>query len=106
MTDEPTPPRASVQPDILVVDDTPANLDLLTAMLGDRGYRVRVATNGPRALQAARASAPDLVMLDINMPGMHGYDVCRQLRADPVTAHVPVIFVSALDEVVDKVQAF
>lgn len=106
MTDEPTSPRASVQPDILVVDDTPANLDLLTAMLGDRGYRVRVATNGPRALQAARASAPDLVMLDINMPGMHGYDVCRQLRADPVTAHVPVIFVSALDEVVDKVKAF
>ena len=88
MSDQPTPAHPSLSPDILVVDDTPANLDLLSAMLGDRGYRVRVATNGPRALQAARASTPDLVMLDINMPGMHGYDVCRQLKGNPATAHV------------------
>ncbi len=93
-------------PDVLVTDDNPANLDLLCGMLRERGYRVRVATNGTRALAAARAALPDLIMLDVNMPGMNGYDVCRELKKDETTNASPVIFISALDEVVDKVKAF
>jgi CheY-like chemotaxis protein len=92
--------------DILIVDDTPANLDLLCGMLRDRGYGVRVATSGPRALAAVSAKRPDLLLLDVTMPGMNGYDVCRQLKADDALRGIPVIFISALDEVVDKVRAF
>src|ERR1044071_6450696 len=92
--------------DILIVDDTPANLDVLCGMLRDRGYRVRVATNGSRALTAARAERPDLIMLDVNMPVMNGYEVCHELKCSDGTRSVPVIFISALDEVVDKVKAF
>jgi CheY-like chemotaxis protein len=91
---------------ILIVDDTPANLDVLCGMLRDRGYRVRVAISGPRALTAIRAERPDLVMLDINMPGMSGYEVCRELKRDANLRNLPVIFISALDEVIDKVKAF
>ncbi|HET8774192.1 MAG TPA: response regulator, partial [Thermoanaerobaculia bacterium] len=97
---------AAAAADILIVDDTPANLDLLCGMLRNRGYRVRVAISGPRALAAVRAERPDLLLLDITMPGMNGYDVCRQLKADEALRGIPVIFVSALDEVVDKVRAF
>jgi CheY-like chemotaxis protein len=92
--------------DILIVDDKPANLDLLCGMLRDRGYRVRVATSGPRALAAVRAECPDLLLLDVTMPGMNGYDVCRLFKADDELRGIPVIFISALDEVVDKVRAF
>jgi diguanylate cyclase (GGDEF)-like protein len=92
--------------DILVVDDNPANIELLVAILGSHGYRCRVANNGVRALAAARADAPDVVMLDIAMPGMDGYEVCRRLKADPVSSATPVIFLSALNGVIDKVQAF
>jgi eukaryotic-like serine/threonine-protein kinase len=92
--------------DILVVDDTPANLDLLMGMLQGRGYRVRVATGGERALIVARNSPPDVIMLDVRMPDLDGYEVCRRLKADPVTQPVPVIFVSAQDAVLDKVRAF
>ncbi|HYR27278.1 MAG TPA: protein kinase [Thermoanaerobaculia bacterium] len=106
-----TPPAstastASGASDVLIVDDTPANLDLLCGMLRDRGYRVRVATSGPRALAAVRAERPDLLLLDVTMPGMSGYDVCREIKADDALRGIPVIFVSALDEVVDKVRAF
>ncbi|HQR39366.1 MAG TPA: PleD family two-component system response regulator [Blastocatellia bacterium] len=97
-----TPPKG----DILIVDDNPVNLDLLSGMLLDRGYRVRVATNGRRALSAARSAIPDLVMLDINMPEMDGYEVCKQLKGEQVTADIPVIFISALDNALDKVKAF
>jgi diguanylate cyclase (GGDEF)-like protein len=92
--------------DILVVDDNPANIELLVAILGGHGYRCRVANNGPRALAAASADVPDLIMLDITMPKMDGYDVCRRLKADPATRAVPVIFLSALNGAIDKVQAF
>jgi len=92
--------------DILVVDDNPANIELLVAILSGRGYRVRVANSGARALAAARADAPDLIMLDIAMPKMDGYEVCRQLKANPLTQAVPVIFLSALSGAIDKVQAF
>ena len=92
--------------DILVVDDVPANLQLLSGMLKQRGYRVRPAPSGRLALQAAKSRVPDLVLLDVNMPEMNGYDVCRRLKEDPASAGVPVIFVSALSEPFDKVQAF
>lgn len=92
--------------DILVVDDTPANLDLLLSMLSERGYRIRPAPSGELALRSAFAKAPDLVLLDINMPGMDGYEVCERLKRDATTQDVPVIFLSAMDEVIDKVRAF
>ncbi len=91
---------------VLIVDDTPANLTLLSGMLLERGYVVKVATHGKRALAIAAASKPDLVMLDITMPEMDGYQVCRELKARPETRDVPVLFLSALDEVGDKLQAF
>src|ERR1700761_6126208 len=94
------------KPRILIVDDTPANLTLLSDLLLQRGYEVAVATNGPRALALAEAKTPDLVMLDVTMPEMSGFEVCRALKANEVTRSIPVLFLSALDEVGDKVAAF
>jgi len=91
---------------ILVVDDTAANLQVLTGMLKDRGYRVRPVPSGKLAMQAARREAPDLILLDINMPEMSGYQVCEQLKADDTLKGIPVIFISALTEQLDKVKAF
>ncbi|WP_445628274.1 hybrid sensor histidine kinase/response regulator [Nostoc sp. DSM 114167] len=91
---------------ILVVDDTPDNLRLLSAMLTAQGFEVRKALNGKMALTACQMVLPDVILLDINMPGMDGYQVCQQLKADHKTSEVPVIFISALDDVVDKVKAF
>ena len=96
----------SANADILIVDDTPANLNVLSAILGKRGYRVRPAINGALALKAAQKAAPDLILLDVQMPGLDGYEVCRQLKADAQTRAIPVIFISALDDVLDKVEAF
>jgi len=96
----------AISENILVVDDTPANLRLLSQMLTEQGYGVRAVTSGARALASARAVPPDLVLLDIKMPGMNGYEVCEHLKADPLTRDIPVIFISALDEIQDKVQAF
>jgi len=101
-----TQARSSVRGDILVVDDTLVNLRILSEMLAAQGYKVRPVTSGPQALQAAIAAPPDLVLLDINMPGMTGYDVCQQLKAHNLTRDVPVIFMSARDEVLDKIRAF
>lgn len=91
---------------ILVVDDTPANLQVLSGMLKDRGYRVRPVPNGRLALGAARNEPPDLILLDINMPEMNGFEVCEQLKADADLRAVPVIFISALTDTFDKVKAF
>lgn len=91
---------------ILVVDDIPDNLRLLSTMLTEQGYRVRQAISGQLALTSAKTLLPDLILLDINMPGMNGYEVCTQLKADTQTREVPVIFISALGEVLDKVKAF
>jgi diguanylate cyclase (GGDEF)-like protein len=96
---------APLEAEILIVDDTPANLDLLAGMLKDR-FRVRASTSGRRALATARTYAIDLVLLDVDMPEMNGFEVCRELKADPQTRHVPVIFISALDAAIDKVAAF
>ncbi|MEC4803918.1 MAG: adenylate/guanylate cyclase domain-containing protein [Jaaginema sp. PMC 1079.18] len=95
-----------LRPDILAVDDNPINLRLLSGMLAKQGYKVRSVTNGETALKAARAQLPDIILLDIMMPQMNGYQVCQQLKADELTASIPVIFISALDEVPDKVTAF
>jgi sigma-B regulation protein RsbU (phosphoserine phosphatase) len=92
--------------DLLIVDDKPANLRLLAAMLTEQGYKVRSAINGPLALTATRAAPPDMVLLDINMPEMNGYEVCERLKADEATRDIPIIFISALDETADKVKAF
>ncbi len=92
--------------DILIVDDTPENLQMLSDMLISQQYNVRLAPNGELALLNARNTPPDLILLDINMPGMSGFEVCEKLKADPSTADIPVMFISALNEARDKVEAF
>ncbi|MBF0287564.1 MAG: response regulator [SAR324 cluster bacterium] len=91
---------------ILVVDDTPENLHLLVRILEGQGYMVRPAPNGRLALSGAMAIPPDLILLDIKMPEMDGYEVCSQLKSDEKTANVPIIFISALHESMDKVKGF
>ncbi|MDB9512821.1 response regulator [Kamptonema animale CS-326] len=92
--------------DILVVDDIPENLRLLAGILADRGYRIRPARDGFQALSIAQNIPIDLILLDIMMPGISGYEVCQKLKADEVTRDIPVIFISAINEVLDKVKAF
>jgi PAS domain S-box-containing protein len=101
-------PASPVQPkaDILVVDDQPNNLKVLSVLLAEQGYKVRKATSGEMALQAVNISPPDLILLDIMMPLMDGYQVCTELKASSKWAEIPVIFLSALDEALDKVKAF
>jgi phosphoserine phosphatase RsbU/P len=91
---------------ILAVDDTPANLQVLAGMLKDRGYKVRPVPSGKLALLAAQRDPPDLILLDINMPDMNGYEVCAHLKADDALKGIPIIFISALTEQMDKVKAF
>jgi sigma-B regulation protein RsbU (phosphoserine phosphatase) len=91
---------------ILVVDDTPENLQVLAGMLKDRGYKVRPVPSGKLALLAAGRDPPDLILLDINMPEMNGYEVCEHLKADDKLKGIPIIFISALTEQLDKVKAF
>jgi len=92
--------------DILVVDDTPANLKLLTSILSANGYKVRPASSGMIALRSVEAILPDLILLDIRMPEIDGFEVCKKLKADKHTRDIPVIFISAMDDVKDKVKAF
>lgn len=99
-------PSLDPKADILIVDDLPDNLRLLSAMLTERGYKVRSAINGAIALMASQAAPPDLILLDINMPEMTGYEVCQKLKSIATTQAIPVIFISALDEAWDKVKAF
>jgi diguanylate cyclase (GGDEF)-like protein len=91
---------------ILVVDDIPDNLRVLSAALTGRGYQVRCAKNGAMALLTAKKEPPHLILLDIKMPDMDGYEVCEKLKADKQTCDIPVIFLSAFDDVFDKVKAF
>ncbi|MDX2272950.1 MAG: response regulator [Cyanobacteriota bacterium] len=99
-------PDSSPKPNILVVDDKPDNLRLLSTILTQHHYRVRSVTNGQMALKTVLAEPPDLILLDIMMPELGGYEVCRQLKANPQTQGIPVIFISALNETMDKVTAF
>ena len=96
----------STQASILIVDDTRDNLRLLAQILTQKGYKAHAVSNGEQALVAAMAAPPDLILLDIMMPGMDGYIVCERLKAKPETAKIPVIFISALNEPLDKVKAF
>jgi diguanylate cyclase (GGDEF)-like protein len=91
---------------ILIVDDTPANINLLTDFLPNWGYEVESANNGIAGLNSVEEFSPDLILLDIRMPDIDGYEVCQRLKANPQTQNIPVIFLSALDEVIDKVRAF
>lgn len=92
-------------PLILAVDDEASNLQLLRQILQDH-YRLRFAKDGPRALELVREEAPDLILLDVMMPGMSGYEVCAALKADPATASIPVIFVTALNDTEDELEGF
>ncbi|MBP0017461.1 MAG: diguanylate cyclase [Cyanobacteria bacterium SBLK] len=92
--------------DILLVDDKPDNIRILDTMLTQQGYKVRKVTNGKMALQVAESARPDLILLDVAMPEMDGYEVCQYLKADPVTSEIPVVFLSALELAFNKVRAF
>ena len=98
--------QPEVRGDILVVEDTPASLQLLSKLLTDAGYRVREAPNGELALWSAQAQAPELVLLDIRMPGIDGYEVCSRLKKMPGLDEVPVIFLSAHSDTDDKLRGF
>lgn len=102
--------RDSLIPDptdiILIVDDIPDNLRYLSSLLSQRGYDVRAAINGRMALTVVKSTSPSLILLDILMPEMNGYEVCRRLKSDSQTSDIPIIFLSALDGVEDKVSAF
>src|SRR5579883_2078171 len=99
-------PVKVIRGDSLIVNDTPQNLRLLSDILAQEAYQVRQALSGKMALMAIRAVIPDLVLLDIMMPDMDGYTICQMLKADPTTAHIPVIFLSALSDGLDKAKAF
>lgn len=105
-----TAPESSLQSrflgNILIVDDSAENLRVLESLLTRQGYEVRGVVNGQAALRASQAAPPDLILLDIMMPDMTGYEVCKRLKADTRTETIPVVFLSALDEVFDKVRAF
>lgn len=91
---------------VMIVDDSLGNLRVLESMLANNGYKVRPATSGPMALKAAQTVPPDVILLDILMPDMDGYTVCRTLKNHPLTRSIPVIFISALDETFDKLNGF
>ena len=98
--------ESNPQVNILLVDDNPENLRLLVQMLSQQGYKVRPATQSSLAISVAKNTMPDLILLDIMMPEMNGYEVCQQLKSDPKTEQIPIIFLSALDEPIDKIKAF
>ena len=91
-----------LQADILIVDDTPANLKVLSFLLSSQSYKVRPVTTGAQALRAVESTLPDLILLDIRMPDMDGYEVCHQLKSNPETIQLPIIFISAADDIEAK----
>ncbi|MEB3231178.1 MAG: response regulator [Leptolyngbyaceae bacterium] len=93
-------------PLILVVDDTPANLEVVADALDDAGWEVAIATSGERAIKQANISEPDLILLDVMMPGIDGFETCHRLKADPLTRDIPIIFMTALSDTTDKVMGF
>ncbi|WP_333235324.1 response regulator [Microcoleus sp. S36bC1] len=106
ITENDTEENSDPKGNILIVDDLIENLHFLTKVLNKQGYKVRSVTNGKMALRTIHHNTPDVILLDIKMPEMDGYEVCEALKADENTSEVPVIFLSALDEVLDKVKAF
>lgn len=97
-------PGSTLDAEVLIVEDTPASLALLTELMRGAGCAVRQAQDGEMALLSVQGKAPDLILLDIRMPGMDGFEVCRQLKANPATADIPILFLSALTEQADRVQ--
>lgn len=98
--------QSEIKGNILLIDDLPENLKLLTDLLSQLGYVVRSATSGSRGLKSAKSKAPDIVLLDIQMPEMDGYQVCEAFKNDADLCHIPILFVSALDATFDKLKAF
>jgi CheY-like chemotaxis protein len=102
----PAPQLNSEHPiDILIVDDVPDNIRLLSRILVKRGYQTRKALNGRMALTAIQASKPHLILLDVQMPDMSGYELCHLIKSDPETLHIPIIFLSANDDSSEKRKA-
>lgn len=97
--------ESSEKETILVVDDTPENIDVLVGILKDK-YKVRAALNAEQAFKAIAKNRPDLILLDIMMPEVDGYEVCRRLKEDPETKSLPVIFLTAKAEVEDEIKGF
>lgn len=93
-------------PDILIVDDDPTSLQVLLEMVRSQGYGVRLVSDGEQAIEAVQSEPPDLILLDIAMPGLDGYEVCRRLKADGQARDIPIIFISGLNDTMDKVRAF
>ena len=91
---------------ILVVDDTPANIDILLQTLEPEGYKISVASSGEVALDLVSQARPDLILLDIMMPGMDGYETCRRLKSENSTSEIPIIFITAKNETIDIVKGF
>jgi signal transduction histidine kinase len=91
---------------ILVVDDTPANLDVISEALTDAGYEVAIAIDGERALKQVQYTLPSLILLDVMMPGINGFETCRRLKASPATKDIPVMFMTALSDTADKIKGF
>lgn len=100
MVSAPVPQESTV----LVVDDTPTNLQVLFDLLSEQGYRVAIAKNGETALQRLQSYLPDLILLDVMMPGIDGFETCRRLKAEPLSRDIPIIFMTALSDAVDKVK--
>ena len=97
---------SEIKDNILLIDDLPENLKLLTDLLSQLGYVVRSAISGSRGLKCAKSKAPDIILLDIQMPEMNGYQVCQAFKDDPDLCHIPILFISALGETFDKLKAF
>ncbi len=91
---------------VLAVDDNPENLAIIETMLTRFGLRVRIARSGKQALASAASEPPDLILLDVHMPGMDGYETCRALKGDPQLSVIPILFVSALSDPFNKAQAY
>jgi len=100
------PPSSHASKRILIVDDVPDNLSVLFAFLSERGFHVLAADSGAQALDELPRMAPDLILLDVMMPGIDGYETCRRIKADPKFAEVPLFFLTALSDTVDKVRGF
>ncbi|MBI5607257.1 MAG: response regulator [Deltaproteobacteria bacterium] len=98
--------RDAAAPRVLIVDDTPGNLQVLAAILRPEGYRLSAAGSGSDALVAVAKAAPDLILMDVNMPGMDGFEACARLRADPTTAPIPVVFLTAQNDLEHLVRGF
>ena len=91
---------------ILIVDDTPVNLDAISTVLNDAGYEISVATSGERALQTLQRQSPDLILLDVRMPGIDGFETCERIKANPKTCHIPIIFMTSLIDINNKIKGF